>query len=490
MPSRRATTHGVNTSGGGAGMRNISRATRRKRRAGRVTSSRAQVAALVGQASTSTTLVLLGDVAVLVGYLLAHVLPWFDTIGLWLLTVGSFHASGAYRSRLHLSLLDDTPTLLGRSAVAVALIAAVLVWRDDADSLHDLLGLVAFGLVGHLVARLLAYRAIKWARRTERVRYRTLIVGGGTVSQKMAEAIARHSDYGLSIVGYVDDVPSPCSQGPSGWLYQGSADHLPAILSRLRVHAILVGFGRLADIRAVSALRDDVNDPPTVFVVPRLFEYGGRWAMQDHVGAFPIIRVHRTRLRGVRWRAKRVLDVIAAGSLLILLSPVLAMTALAVRMEGGPGVIFRQERVGRNGQLFDVLKFRSMRPSDPGESDVQWSIAGDSRVGPVGRFIRRTSLDELPQLINVLRGEMTIVGPRPERPHFVDTFSQELPQYPYRHRVPVGLTGLAQVNGLRGNTSIEERARYDNYYIENWSLWLDVKVMLRTLRQLVHPDGS
>ncbi len=153
-------------------------------------------------------------------------------------------------------------------------------------------------------------------------------------------------------------------------------------------------------------------------------------------------------------------------------------------------MIFRQVRVGRDGRLFEVLKFRSMRPEAPGEADVRWSIAADERVGPVGRFIRRTSLDELPQLFNILRGDMTIVGPRPERPHFVEQFSGEWPHYTYRHRVPVGLTGLAQVSGLRGDTSIDERARYDNYYIENWSLWLDVKVILRTVRQVLGARGA
>ena len=153
-------------------------------------------------------------------------------------------------------------------------------------------------------------------------------------------------------------------------------------------------------------------------------------------------------------------------------------------------MIFRQVRVGRDGREFEVFKFRSMRPADPGESDVQWSIAKDSRVGTVGRFIRKTSLDELPQLFNILRGDMTFVGPRPERPHFVAQFRADLPHYQHRHRVPVGLTGLAQVSGLRGDTSIDDRARFDNFYIENWSLWLDVKVILRTVRHVLSPSGS
>ena len=163
----------------------------------------------------------------------------------------------------------------------------------------------------------------------------------------------------------------------------------------------------------------------------------------------------------------------------------LAAAALAVRAEGGKGVIFRQTRVGRDGRLFELLKFRSMRPANETESQTQWSVAADNRVGKVGKFLRCTSIDELPQLWNILRGDMTLVGPRPERPHFVEQFSSQFDRYSHRHRVQVGLTGFAQVSGLKGNTSIADRARYDNFYIENWSLWLDIKIIIRTFRAVV-----
>jgi lipopolysaccharide/colanic/teichoic acid biosynthesis glycosyltransferase len=163
--------------------------------------------------------------------------------------------------------------------------------------------------------------------------------------------------------------------------------------------------------------------------------------------------------------------------------------AILVRIEGGPGVIFRQARVGRHGVVFDCLKLRSMRPVDEKESATNWTVAGDHRVGPVGRFLRRTSIDELPQLWNIIRGDMTLVGPRPERPHFVDKFSSEYERYAHRHRVQAGLTGLAQVSGLRGDTSIADRARYDNYYIEHWSLWLDVKIVIRTFGEVLFARG-
>jgi lipopolysaccharide/colanic/teichoic acid biosynthesis glycosyltransferase len=166
----------------------------------------------------------------------------------------------------------------------------------------------------------------------------------------------------------------------------------------------------------------------------------------------------------------------------------MAICALMSWWETGV-VLFRQERVGMDGRPFTVLKFCSLRPTADSEAATTWNIGTDTRVRPLGRFLRRTSLDELPQLWNVLRGDMSLVGPRPERPHFVDEFTRRYPRYTARHRVPVGLTGWAQIHGLRGDTSISDRAGFDNFYIENWSLWGDIKILLRTAAQVVKVAG-
>lgn len=179
--------------------------------------------------------------------------------------------------------------------------------------------------------------------------------------------------------------------------------------------------------------------------------------------------------------AKRALDVLGALFGLVLAAPLLLAGALAVRIEGGPGVLFRQTRIGLGGAPFTLYKLRSLRPV-ANEGDVRWNIDGDPRLGPVGRLIRRTSIDELPQLWNVLVGDMSLVGPRPERPHFVDEFSRTVPGYAGRHRVPVGLTGLSVVHGLRGDTSIARRAEVDNRYAETRSFGLDVQIILLTVR--------
>ena len=216
-----------------------------------------------------------------------------------------------------------------------------------------------------------------------------------------------------------------------------------------------------------------------------MFELYHDTADVERLRSYPLVRVTTDPTRRPSWWVKRGFDILIAAFFMLLLAPLLAACAAAVRIESGSPVLFRQERIGMDGRSFHILKFRSMRAVSVTESQSTWSVAGDPRVGPVGRVLRRSSLDELPQLWNILRGEMSLVGPRPERPGFVERFSAEHDRYWARHRVPSGLTGLAQINGLRGNTSIADRARFDNYYIANWSLWLDVKIILFTTRELL-----
>ena len=222
-----------------------------------------------------------------------------------------------------------------------------------------------------------------------------------------------------------------------------------------------------------------------MYVVPRLFELAFRGGA-DVVQGIPLVRMRPEPMHKVCAAAKRAVDLVGAAIGLALASPVLAACALAVRLESGrAGVLFRQQRVGRDGKPFTILKFRSLTPASDRESQVRWNINTDDRVGRVGRILRSTSLDELPQLVNVLRGDMSLVGPRPERPFFVEQFERTYGGYADRHRVPVGITGWAQIHGLRGDTSIADRVRFDNNYVENWSIGLDLKIMVRTVGSML-----
>jgi exopolysaccharide biosynthesis polyprenyl glycosylphosphotransferase len=269
----------------------------------------------------------------------------------------------------------------------------------------------------------------------------------------------------------------------------GGLDDLEGMIRLRRIDVVVIADIDCPDETLLHAVRLPGAAACDLWMVPKLREFRADHGAPDHIGGIPVTRVHRPSLTGPKWAVKRASDILAASVALLALSPLLLLCALATRIEGGPGVFFRQSRIGRYGRPFELVKFRSMRPSDEAESATNWSVAGDPRIGPVGRILRRTSLDELPQLWNILRGDMTIVGPRPERPYFVDRFSADYPDYAMRHRVLVGLTGLAQVSWLRGDTPISDRTRYDNYYIENWSLWLDVKVILRTVLEVLRGGG-
>jgi lipopolysaccharide/colanic/teichoic acid biosynthesis glycosyltransferase len=209
----------------------------------------------------------------------------------------------------------------------------------------------------------------------------------------------------------------------------------------------------------------------------------------DEIWGVPLLPISGGPTRRTTWRVKRLCDVVLSGMALLLLAPCLLACAAAVRWEAGPGVLFRQERVSQDGRRFTMLKFRTLKPAEE-RSPLRWSDSRDHRTGLVGSLLRATSLDELPQFWNVLRGDMSLVGPRPELPVFVDQFTSSVPRYSSRMRVPSGLTGWSQVHGLRGNTSIDDRAAFDNHYILNWSLWRDLKIMLRTGMQVVGRGGS
>ncbi|MFB8241182.1 exopolysaccharide biosynthesis polyprenyl glycosylphosphotransferase [Kitasatospora purpeofusca] len=406
-------------------------------------------------------------------------------------------AGGLYRTRLTLSVLDELPALTARALVASAFaisLAGCLEghWPDTGPATPArLIVLLGTQLLLAVCGRALLYHLVRRIRRSRPSP--VLVLGAGRLGRRVAAALNERGEYGMRPIGFLDADP-PLLAGDTDLPVLGGREVLEREVRRHRVHHVVATAGAADEAETAAALRDAARLGCQVWLVPALREYGslaaGRLTGADHLWGYPCVRVGRAATRRPGWAAKRTLDVTAAATGLLLLSPVLALCALAVRFDTGPGVLFRQQRTGLDGRVFTVLKFRTLRPSNEHESATRWNISQDHRMGAVGRLMRRSSLDELPQLWNVLRGDMSLVGPRPERPYFVMRFSQAYPEYADRHRVPVGLTGLAQVNGLRGDTSIEDRARFDNRYIESWSLWQDVKILCRTAALMLHPDGS
>ncbi len=385
---------------------------------------------------------------------------------------------GQYAWRTTLSVSQDFTTLL--VGVTVPLMAIALL-DGFGRQMRPIVVLAVASLGLLLVGRACAYVGIRRARTRGLFVQRVLVIGAGQVAERLARILEVHADYGLQPIGFLDDGPVESLSLP----VLGGVDELDDVLRDHRIDRIVIAFGSYRSSDLVHIIRRCENASVEMYVVPRFFELGLQGVPRDAemVWGFPLVRLRRSTVRSGNRRVKRVFDFCVAGGLLAVSSPLFGALALGVKLSSPGPVYFRQRRIGMNGQEVEILKFRSMHEND--ESDTQWSVDDDARVTKLGNIMRKTSLDELPQLWNVVRGDMSLVGPRPERPHFVQRFSEEVSGYDDRHRVPVGLTGLAQVHGLRGDTSIEDRAWMDNHYIENWSAMSDLAILARTAGAIV-----
>ncbi|MEO3760969.1 sugar transferase [Mycobacterium sp. B14F4] len=404
-------------------------------------------------------------------------------VGTALLTGGA-----RYQARLHLSVLDELPAILTRLLTAAAIVASVMMLISQEPGVIAFLESACQAAALVIFGRLITTRLIAFARRRGITSYDTVLIGGGSIAAELARILRDYPAYGLRVKGFVDDTDDTPTRDIVPRL--GRLADLDSIVATTDAHFLLIADGAFEERALTNAVRTERCQAVNLLVVPRLPHFHTLSGEADHIGSIPIMRIRNPNLHWPARLVKRGFDIVVAIGSLTALSPLLLIAALAVRFEGGPGVIFRQMRVGRDAKHFELLKFRTMRPANEFEAQTLWCVASDNRVGPVGRLLRCTSIDELPQLWNILRGDMTLVGPRPERPHFVEQFSTQFDRYADRHRVQAGLTGFAQVSGLRGDTSIADRARFDNFYIENWSLWLDIKIILRTFREVLLHRGS
>jgi exopolysaccharide biosynthesis polyprenyl glycosylphosphotransferase len=387
-----------------------------------------------------------------------------------------------YRRRLWLSWFQDLPRSLLTTATTFALLAVWTMLTDQPPGTTTALQhlLVLFVVCGE-PGRFATFWLGRWGRRRFGRCDRTLVVGAGKVGADLVATMLEHPQFGLRPVGVIDSEPVLSrAELPVDVL----DEELASAITRLGVGTVILAFSDTRDTAAVDAAITAHRLGCTTLVVPRMFELYQDNHDVERLRSYPLVRLGTAPTSRPSWWVKRTVDVVLAALALAALSPLIGLCGLAVLVESGRPVIFRQVRIGMDGRRFRIFKLRSVRPGGIDDSQTKWSVQGDARVGPVGRFLRSTSLDELPQLWNIVRGDMSIVGPRPERPVFVREFSAIHELYWARHRVPAGLTGLAQVHGLRGDTSIADRSRYDNYYIANWSLWLDLKILVLTVGEL------
>lgn len=310
---------------------------------------------------------------------------------------------------------------------------------------------------------------------------RVLIAGAGDLGRMVADKVLEHREFGFKIVGFLDDRASGDHIGYRGLPLLGTLSEADEIIRQESIDHVYVALPLEEHVKMLGVVEATNREGVDVHVVPDLLQFIALRAKLENLDGIPIISLNDVPLRGFNSLLKRGIDFAISGAALLGLTiPFLTIMGLIRYTSKGP-IFYRQERMGLDGKAFNVLKFRSMYQGAEDETGPVWARDNDPRCTPVGKWLRRLDLDELPQLWNVLRGDMSIVGPRPERPYFVEQFKHRIPQYMLRHKVKAGITGWAQVNGWRGNTSLEKRIEYDLYYIENWSVGLDIKIMWLTV---------
>jgi Undecaprenyl-phosphate glucose phosphotransferase len=307
-----------------------------------------------------------------------------------------------------------------------------------------------------------------------------LIAGSGELGRIVADKIIEHRELGYQIIGFVDDRPGD-HLGYRGLPLLGTIEDTTEICAREQIDHLYVALAPEQHLKMIGLLDATARECIDVKVVPDLLQVIALKARLWDLDGVPVIDVNDIPLQGINSVVKRLLDIAISAAALVVLAIPLGIIALLVRISSKGPALFRQERMGLDGSQFSIVKFRSMMDDAERDSGPVWTRENDSRVTPLGRFLRRSNVDELPQLWNVLCGDMSIVGPRPERPHFVEQFKHRIPSYMLRHKVKAGMTGWAQVNGWRGDTAIDKRIEYDLYYIENWSVRLDLKIIWLTI---------
>jgi len=417
----------------------------------------------------------------------------FPAITMALLTAG-----GLYRDRLRLQLLDDLRTIAGATAIAsmTTIALPVLMGADTTGLPAQGVRLWLFATVYLTASRGGIISSVIASRRHD-ASVPTLIVGAGSVGRLIAKRLAEHREIGLNPIGFLDKEPLAGGEDEPTLPVLGASWDLDEVIRTYDVQHVVFTFST-APHDVLLRMVDECNRRGIrVTLVPRLFERIPRDMSIDYLGGIPLLSIHPSSPKSWRVQVKYGADRVIAALTLLVIAPLLLLIAGGVLLSVGRPIFFRQRRVGCDGRIFEMLKFRSMRgsstvthtdgaPVDLGPGGVE----GADRRTPFGMFLRRSSLDELPQLINVLRGEMSIIGPRPERPEFVELFGDRVYRYNDRHRVKSGITGWAQISGLRGKTSLANRVEWDNWYIENWSPWLDFKILLRTFAAVARAGST
>jgi exopolysaccharide biosynthesis polyprenyl glycosylphosphotransferase len=402
-------------------------------------------------------------------------------LGIVPLVFWMFRSRGLYRPQRTGSLLREVGLIVGGMSMAVV---GVLAADAALRTYHSRLGIGFFWALGTLT--LVATRVLgrgllrSLRRRGYNLRY-VLIAGAGELAAEVIEAIHTQPEAGLRILGVLSDDPTKQGKTIEGVRVLGPYAAVKEILRRRPVDEVVLALPREDAAQLEKILADLDDELVTVRLIPDLLHVMTLRSSVEELDGLPLINLRESPMVGWAAVQKRAFDALLASALLLAFSPLLLLAGLAVWAGSGRPILYGQERMGLDGRVFRMLKFRTMRRDAERETGPVWTSEHDPRRTRLGALLRRTSVDELPQLWNVVRGDMSLVGPRPERPVFIERFRREIPGYMLRHKVRAGLTGWAQVHGWRGDTSLHERVEHDIYYIQNWSLALDLRILLMTI---------
>ncbi len=423
-----------------------------------------------------------------------NILPFRGYLGMMAIQVGalltSFLLARLYHLKRGVSRLDVLTSLVAAASIGILLTSAFtsLLYKNELDYPRLMLvysWVLTIVLVG--MGRL-AHDALESRLRARGVAvYNTLIVGTGEVGRMILNKIRQSPALGYRVVGFVDE--SPAQADVLGVPVLGTPENLPQLIDQHAIDQVIIAMPERSHQELLEIIALCQRGRVEIKVFPDVFQIIASEMSIGDLNGLPLLTVRDIALRGWKLTLKRAMDIVGSALALIFLSPLMLLVAALIKLESPGPVFYVQERVGLDGKPFQVLKFRTMR-QDAEANGPGWTVANDPRRTRLGRILRRYSIDELPQFINVLIGEMSLVGPRPERPVYVEQFRQAIPRYMERHREKAGITGWAQVNGLRGDTSIVERTKYDLWYIENWSIWLDIKILLRTLVHFAKDENA
>ena len=391
-------------------------------------------------------------------------------------------ANGLYRARRSISWIDHVYGVFTSTSVAtaIAIVNSAVLWRDVSSS-RLLIGLGwLLSVIFVSAGRFLAHQFQSSVRRRGLGTERLLIVGTGEPASMVLDRVRHSPGMGYRAVGFVGE--STDVSVAYGLPILGSLENIGTVVATHQIDDVVVAMHGLSEQQLFELVTQCANEKVNIKVFPNLFQFMTSGVNIGDLDGLPLISVKDVALRGWNLTVKRAMDLLGSAAALVVLSPIMLLIAFLTKVTSPDGPVFLiQERVGLDGRPFAIIKFRTMEPDAEKDTGAVWASPDDPRRTPFGRILRKYSADELPQFVNVLIGDMSLVGPRPERPVFVETFRRTIPRYFDRHREKAGLTGWAQVNGLRGNTSIEERTAYDLWYVENWSLWLDIKICLKTI---------